>query len=244
MLYATAAGTGFREGELASLQHAWFKLDHHPPHIELPARLSKNRKPVRQPIPGGLADRLRGYLAGKPAGSPVWPGTWSERGADMLRIDLDAAGVPYRVDGPDGPLYADFHSLRHSFITLLQQMGVSAKKAQALARHSDVNLTLRRYTHASLAELGEAVGTLGFLVEADSTPALLVGGLASLSRVDLERAIEGLAALATAQGALLAAFGVNGSPGRLPVLVAPPVAPTLRTAEDGDEPGRTTGAQA
>src|SRR6185436_10818325 len=33
-----------------------------------------------------------------------------------FRLDLDAAGIPYAVDGPDGLLYADFHALRHSFI--------------------------------------------------------------------------------------------------------------------------------
>jgi integrase len=238
LLYATACGTGFREGELAALRPEWFKLDHHPPLIELPARLTKNRRPVRQPIPGGLAGSLAAYLAGKPAGKPVWPGTWAERGAEMLRRDLEAAGIPYAVEGPDGPLYADFHALRHSYITLLQQMRATAKQAQTLARHSDVNLTLRRYTHASLAELGEAVGVLRFLVTPDTTPALPASdcrgtvlvprtsgpsdfGLGGLSRADLEAAAEGLLALATAQAALLSA-----------VLVAPVVAQVLRTDTD------------
>ena len=36
----------------------------------------------------------------------------------MLRGDLAAAGIPYTVEGPDGPLFADFHALRHSFIAL------------------------------------------------------------------------------------------------------------------------------
>src|SRR5262249_43626479 len=31
---------------------------------------------------------------------------------------------PYAVEGPDGPLYADFHSLRHSYLTLLGRGGV------------------------------------------------------------------------------------------------------------------------
>jgi hypothetical protein len=46
----------------------------------------------------------------------VWGGTWasSYQGAEMRRFGLEAAGIPYAVEGPDGPLYADFHSLRHS----------------------------------------------------------------------------------------------------------------------------------
>jgi hypothetical protein len=35
-------------------------------------------------------------------------------GAEMLRPDLDAAGIPYTIKGPDGLVHADFHSLRRS----------------------------------------------------------------------------------------------------------------------------------
>jgi len=47
-------------------------------------------------------------------------------------------------------------------------MGVSPKAAQALARHADVNLTLARYTHKSLPELGEAVVGWHLLVSPDA----------------------------------------------------------------------------
>jgi hypothetical protein len=80
-------------------------------------------------LPSEVTESLRSYLADKLSGSPVWPGYWSERAADMLKIDLEAAGIPYAVDGSNGPLYADFHSLRHSFVTLLERSGVSPKLA-------------------------------------------------------------------------------------------------------------------
>jgi hypothetical protein len=35
----------------------------------------------------------------------------------MLRIDLDAASIPYAVKGPNGHELADFHALRPSYIT-------------------------------------------------------------------------------------------------------------------------------
>jgi integrase len=78
----------------------------------------------------------------------------------MLRIDLDAVGIPYAVEGPDGPLYADFHALRHSFVALLDKASVSLKQAMQLARHSDPKLTMARYGRATLHDLGGAVEKL------------------------------------------------------------------------------------
>jgi integrase len=78
----------------------------------------------------------------------------------MLRIDLEAAGIPYVACGPDGPEYADFHALRHSYSTNVVNSGVNVKLAQSLARHSTVTLTLGRYTHVQLHDLGSAVQKL------------------------------------------------------------------------------------
>jgi hypothetical protein len=49
----------------------------------------------------------------------------------MLRLDLGDAGLPYVVEGPDGPLHADLHSLRHSFIGLFEGAGISVKTGMA-----------------------------------------------------------------------------------------------------------------
>jgi hypothetical protein len=57
-------------------------------------------------------------------------------------------------------LYADFHSLRHWFITSLARAGVSPKMAQTLARHSDIRLTLGIYTHVEQADRSAAIGSL------------------------------------------------------------------------------------
>src|SRR5437588_7485013 len=110
--------------------------------------------PSRQKKPAG------GNLADRPAGQPVWPGSWHERGADMLRDDLEAAGIPYVVEGPDGPLHADFHALRHSYVALLDRAGLTLKQAMQLARHSDPKLTMAVYGRAALHDLGPAVDRL------------------------------------------------------------------------------------
>jgi len=57
-------------------------------------------------------------------------------------------------------LYADFHSLRHRFITGLARAGVSPKMAQTLARHSDIRLALGVYTHVELPDQTAAIESL------------------------------------------------------------------------------------
>jgi excisionase family DNA binding protein len=147
-LYATACGTGFRASALASLAPESFQLDADTPTVTLAARHAKNRRTKVQPFPPDLAELLRDYLDGKLAGQPVWGGTWARdgRGAEMLRLDLEAAGILYAVDGPDGPLFADFHALRHIYLTLGGRAGIDLRTLQELAGHSTPLLTAR-YSH-------------------------------------------------------------------------------------------------
>ena len=87
----------------------------------------------------------------------------------MLRHDLEAVGIPYVVDGPDGPQYADFHSLRHAYVMMLEAAGVTLKQAMKLARHSDPKLTLKRYGKAQRAELAAAIERMPPLVSSAPT---------------------------------------------------------------------------
>ena len=93
-LYLVAFATGYRAGESAELCPEWFELDGDSPAALLPARLTKNKKRACQPLPSGVAHQLREFLVGKPAGQPVWGGTWAERPVSVLRRDLAAARVP------------------------------------------------------------------------------------------------------------------------------------------------------
>src|SRR5437870_13840359 len=85
----------------------------------------------------------------------------------MLRIDLDAPGISYVAEGPDGPRYADFHALRHSFIALLDKSGATLKEAMQLARHSDPKLTMAVYGRAQLHDLAGALERLPALLSPD-----------------------------------------------------------------------------
>jgi integrase len=171
-LYATACGTGFRASALASLTPLSFDLDSPTPTVTLAARHAKNRKTKVQPLPPDVADLLRSYLRDLPTDRPVWGGSWASdhKGAEMIRRDLEAAGIPYTVEGPDGPLYADFHALRHSYLTLLGRGGVDLRTVQELAGHSTPVLTAR-YSHRQLYDLAGALERLpNFLPPEDNSP--------------------------------------------------------------------------
>ena len=55
---------------------------------------------------------------------------------------------------------ADFHSLRHTFITNLVSSGVHPKLAKELARHSTITLTMDRYSHVGLVDMNAALSSL------------------------------------------------------------------------------------
>jgi|GEM_PF-708237 len=170
-LYLMAAGTGFRASALAGLTPNDF--DFMTPSVTLAAKRNKSRKPKVQPLPSDVADSLRIYLVGRAAQSPVWGGTWAKghKAAEMLRGDLASAGIPYVVEGPDGPLYADFHSLRHSFLTLGGRAGIDLRTLQELAGHSKPEQTAR-YSHRRFHDLAGAISKLPALglVESQKSP--------------------------------------------------------------------------
>lgn len=217
-LYLTAFATGFRKSELASLTPAHFRLGDDSPTVSLPGKAAKNRKAVRHPLPPGVAAALRDYLAGRPDGAPVWPGKWGDSSAAMLRVDLETAGVPYCVEGIHGREYADFHALRHSYISALSAAGTGMKELQVLARHSDPRLTLGVYSHARSTELVRAVGRLKVPGTAESL-------FAALDREQLEDLVGGLLVLL---GTLLG-----------PSAAVAPVTPrvTLPLGDSGDREG-------
>ena len=168
-LYLTAATTGFRASALASLTPGDFDFAADGATVTLAARFNKSRKPKVQPLPVDVAAELKAHLKGKPKGEPVWGGTWARdhRGAEMIRGDLEAAGIAYAVEGPDGPEYADFHALRHSFLTLGGRSGIDLRTLQELAGHSKPELTAR-YSHRRLYDLAGAIEKLPNILATDA----------------------------------------------------------------------------
>ncbi len=152
MLYVVATYTGLRAQELASLVGASFDFSPSGGVVTVKAAYSKRRREDRRPLPITLAKVLQSWMTEKSIGpgDHLWPGRWYERGAEMIRADLEAAGIAYK--DADGHVY-DFHALRHQYITDLYRSGAHPKTVQELARHSSVTLSLDRYTHAGAADM-------------------------------------------------------------------------------------------
>ncbi|HWL95519.1 MAG TPA: tyrosine-type recombinase/integrase [Phycisphaerae bacterium] len=120
MLYRVAVGTGFRAAELFSLTPESFDLASNPPTVAVEAAYSKRRRRDEQPIRPDLADRLAPWLRQRAAGEAVWPITCARKTAEMIRADLEAAGVAY---ADDAGRVLDFHALRHTYVSRLVSSG-------------------------------------------------------------------------------------------------------------------------
>jgi len=177
-LYLTAAYTGLRAGELASLKPGSFNLEAFPQTVMVEAAYSKRRRLDTLPLKKDFAECLAEWLASKPTGALLWPGTWKDRAAEMLRRDLDTARDTWLAEAnsiserqrredsdflnfeDEAGRVFDFHAFRHHFITNLAKSGVHPKAAQSLARHSTFHLTFDLYSHLSLLDMEGALDLL------------------------------------------------------------------------------------
>lgn len=148
---------------MRSLTRESFRLDDTPPTVTVQAAYSKHRREDVQPFRSELAKALRPFVNKAKAGQQVFPLPPDRRKAvAMFKADLKAAGILYKDKSGK---FADFHALRHTFITNLAKGGVSPKVAMDLARHSDINLTMGRYSHTVLEGRAEALQRLPDLRE-------------------------------------------------------------------------------
>ena len=181
MLYRVAVETGLRWSELRSLRRESFKLTGGQLTVTVAAGYSKHRREDVLPLRVEMAMTLKEYFDVAPAltGAPAFPNMpASNRGGRMIEADLTAARTAWIAEAQtpeererrektdflkakdSGGGVVDFHALRHTFITNLARSGVHPKTAQDLARHSDINLTLSRYTHTLIEDRARAVANL------------------------------------------------------------------------------------
>ena len=158
LAYETAAFSGFRRGELASLTLDHLDVDRG--LLKLYEGDDKARLAREQPIPAALAEKLKAFgesgealrlyrqhTARRDAKMeyPANPLLFIPQHASrMLNEDLERLGIPKQTG--EGKL--DFHSLRVAYINLLFKTGSDPKTTQELARHSDPRLTMIIYGRA------------------------------------------------------------------------------------------------
>ena len=174
LIYKGLVLTGLRKGELASLTIGQLELEGPTPYAVLRAADEKNRQGSKIPLRADLATDLREWLAyqlaivkeaARKRGEPV-PTRLS---ADtllfnvptalvlILNRDMKMAGIP-KVDERGRTI--DVHALRHTIGTHLSKAGVAPRTAQAVLRHSTLDLTMNTYTDPRLLDVAGALDTL------------------------------------------------------------------------------------
>jgi site-specific recombinase XerD len=172
MAYLVVLRTGFRLGSVISLVPESFRFFADRVAVTVQSGSMKNRKSLTNSIrkPRDVA-AVREFLTGKPAGVPLFP-LPEQHAAKMLRRDEAAVGIEYET--AEG--CADFHALRHSFATQEADAGVHPKTLQKLLGHSNINLTMKYYTHMKAEDEIAAAAALPDLVQpkdAESPPRIL-----------------------------------------------------------------------
>ncbi len=136
----------------------------------------EHRRRDVQPIRRDLAETLRPWLEGKTPGRPVF--NMPDKPVKLVQADLGAAREAWIEEAASKKTHkerektsfleyrdaagrvADFHALRHTYISRLVRSGVNVKVAQELARHSTPTLTLGRYAHVQLLDQTQALDAL------------------------------------------------------------------------------------
>jgi len=155
LCYCFATNTGLRSREIATV--TWGSFEFGPePTVTVVAACSKNRRQAVLPIRQDLAAELERWSRkrGDERDARVWAipptGKSGYRTAAMLKRDLQAAGIAYQDE--DGK-FADFHSLRCTYVTWLLQKGASEHHVRKLARHSTLDLTVNTYSKVQATDL-------------------------------------------------------------------------------------------
>ncbi len=92
------------------------------------------------PLHPDLVPLVREWISQLHHGDPLFYLLEQRKTATMLQADLEAAGIPYQAANG---LYADFHSLPHSFIAGAWESGETPEVVMALAAHRSLAMTMR-----------------------------------------------------------------------------------------------------
>ena len=174
LIYKTLVLTGLRKGELASLTVGQLELEGPTPYALLHAADEKNRQGSKIPLRADLTADLRGWLADKLAAAQDDAQKRREAVPDrlspqthlftvpaalvlILNRDMAMAGIA-KVD--ERGRTVDVHALRHTTGTHLSKAGVTPRTAQAVMRHSSIDLTMNTYTDPRLLDVAGALDAL------------------------------------------------------------------------------------
>ena len=187
LVYRLAIETGFRWSELRSLNRASFDFQAEPATVTIAAAYAKNGQDDTLPLRDDLAADLKAHMALSLPAAQAFPRMGTDCGAEMIRVDLEAAGILTRnaqgelATKDEYGLVYDFHGLRHTFATMLNQARVPLATAQRLMRHSDPKLTAGIYTHVMIEGKAEALAKIPVIAPmASANEAVAMTGTAAV----------------------------------------------------------------
>jgi len=175
-LYVVAATIGLRRGELLGLRWVDLDLDKGTLRIEKTVQRAAGKLHLQDakteasesvlPLPEITRKTLKEHQKQQEKERADLAEEWkdhglvfpSELGTPMEPRNLSRhfAGLRMKAGLPDVRL----HDLRHTVVSVLMDLGVPPHVVQAIARHSDVKITLQIYAHTNFAAMREALGKL------------------------------------------------------------------------------------
>lgn len=184
-LFLMALGTGLRQGELIGLQ--WSDIDFTSSTVEVKRTLKrvttvtqegtrkyewqalspKTKSSVRKvPIPKSILESLKRHKEMQDKEKEKYKEIYFDSNlvfSTKLGEPTDARNLTrkfQRLLNRNNIPYRKFHSLRHTYATMLFEKGVSPKQVQTLLGHSDIATTLNIYTHVSEDNLQSAISKI------------------------------------------------------------------------------------
>jgi len=154
--------TGLRLGEIRAL--LWSDVDLDGGELRIRPEIEKSRRGAVLPLHPVLKGELeRQYKKTVPGPGSLVVANMVCKPIKPLREALARAKVVYR---DETGRFADWHALRHTFLTNLVRSDADMKTIQSLGRHATAALTLGTYLHASRDREAAAVAGLPDFTEA------------------------------------------------------------------------------
>ena len=163
MIYRVGALAGLRLNEIKTLTWDCLDLDKTPPTCTIHGKYAKSRRTDTVPLNSALAASLREWrdLRRQELGRSPKPSELvfhvPRHILDYFKKDCEFAGIPLTYD--NGAVLDLYGGTRHTFCTLLANVGVPAQKQRLLMRHTDLRTTLQ-YTHLQVIDLVDSVELL------------------------------------------------------------------------------------
>jgi len=154
LAYRIILGTGLRRDELRQLRWGDVMLDAPMPCILLRAETTKGKRADVLPLRIDLASMLKASRGEADDSESVCRSVPS---MDTHKRYLAKAAIPFE---DTEHRRADFHSLRHTYGSLLASAGIAPRIAMSLMRHTDMRLTMNVYTDPRIFDLAGAVEKL------------------------------------------------------------------------------------